>query len=97
MDFDEILIEELIVNSRLSPEQVERINEATRGKSLTFAQAALELYLVTPKELANATASAREIIDQVNPGLIETAVRRVSTGRNALTVRTVTATRSPRS
>jgi protein-tyrosine kinase len=55
-----------------------------------FGQAALQMYLVTPEELAAATSLAREAATRGRPGLIENAIRRMSSERKALVVRRLT-------
>ena len=77
--------EALIAYCRLQTEAVEQINAAAESSGMSFAEAALQLGLVTPREAREADAWARDNIARRNSTVIEKAVRRQA--GNAITIR----------
>jgi protein-tyrosine kinase len=73
--------EALISTGRLTPDGAVRIEEAMRTLGVGFGQAAVQLGLVTPEELAEATQTARQLPPEASEGIVEGAINRVSAGR----------------
>jgi protein-tyrosine kinase len=71
----------LIASGRLNPEGTVRIHEAMRTMGLGFGDAAIQLGLITPEELAEATQAARELPPKSPDGIFEGAIHRMSFNR----------------
>jgi protein-tyrosine kinase len=79
----------LIKHCRLSADYVARIRDTARGTSMSFTDAALHSELVTPTDVENAIEAARRAADAAaseppDTGIVETALRRQSQGRNLI-------------
>lgn len=79
--FDDDLIGTLIEKCRLSPEQVQLVKEAMSAQGLGFVDAALYLNLITADEAAVIHQWTHR--DSTQPGIIQTAIRRLSVGQVA--------------
>ncbi len=72
---------ELIAHFHLSPDALEKIYDSMQTTSLSFSETALSLGLVTLAEIEEARARAQRDPESEEPGLIETAIRRISSDR----------------
>src|ERR1700722_18149912 len=66
---------------RLTPEGAVRIDEAMRTLGLGFADAAIQLGMITPEELAQAAQAARQLPPQAADGIFEAALHKTSLNR----------------
>jgi protein-tyrosine kinase len=71
----------LIARGKLTPEGAVRIHEAMRTLGLGFGDAALQLSLITPEELAEAAQEARQLPPKSPDGIVEGALYRMSFNR----------------
>lgn len=72
----------LLASGRLTPQSIERINDAMRTKGLGFGDAAMQLGLISASDLAEATEAARQLPPKVPGGIVEGALHRMSFNRN---------------
>jgi protein-tyrosine kinase len=72
----------LIDMGRLTPEGAIRIDEAMRTVGLGFEEAAIQLGLVTPAELAEAVEAARKLPPRAPDGIVQGAIHRMSFNRS---------------
>lgn len=71
----------LIAMGRLTPEGAVRIDEAMTSMRLGFGDAAIQLGLITPEELAEAMQTALELPPKTPDGIVEGAIHRMSFNR----------------
>lgn len=71
----------LLATGRLTPEGAQRIEEAMRTMGLGFDEAAIQLGLVTPEELAEAIQAARQLPPKAPDGIVEGALHRLLSSR----------------
>jgi len=71
----------LIARGRLTPEGATRIHQAMRTMGLGFGDAAIQLGLVTPEQLADATQAAGQLPPKSAEGIFEEAIHRMSGNR----------------
>jgi protein-tyrosine kinase len=71
----------LIARGRLSQEAAVRIDEAMRTRGLAFGDAAIELGLVTPEDLAEAAQTAQQLPPKSSDGIVEGALNRLAFNR----------------
>jgi receptor protein-tyrosine kinase len=71
----------LIAWGKLTPEGAMQIDEAMRSLGIGFGDAAIQLGLVTPQELAEATQASRQLPPKSQDGIIENALHKMSFNR----------------
>jgi protein-tyrosine kinase len=71
----------LIARGRLTPEAAVRIDEAMRTRGLSFGDAALQLGVVTPEDLAEAARTAQLLPPKSSDGIVEGALHRMAYNR----------------
>lgn len=83
---DKALAEALISLHGLSAQSLEKIAETMRGQGLSFAEAALQLGLATPKDLEDASVWASHPKKET-PSLFETAILRAQGANSSVALR----------
>jgi len=71
----------LIARGRLTPEAAVRIDEAMRTRGLAFGDAAIQLGIVTPEDLAEAAQTAQQLPPKSPDGIVEGALHRMAFNR----------------
>jgi protein-tyrosine kinase len=71
----------LIAWGKLTPEGAIQIEEAMRSLGIGFGDAAIQLGLVTPQELAEATQASRQLPPNSQDGIFESALHKMSFNR----------------
>lgn len=76
----------LLARFQLPPETINTVYEAMRQRSISFAEAALSLGVVTQDQVDDALLWVQRAHRSDGSGLIETAIRRISTSRQVVLV-----------
>jgi protein-tyrosine kinase len=75
------LREALIARGKLTPQGAVRIEETMRDKGLGYGDAAIQLGLITARDLEEATEAARQLPPKASDGIIEGALHKISFSR----------------
>jgi receptor protein-tyrosine kinase len=75
------LREALLAAGRLTPQGAERVDEMVRNTGIGFGEAAMQLGLITPIELLDATEAARQPPQRPPGGIVEGAISKISMNR----------------